>query len=654
MSTTATDSVHAGLPEGYVAIPTSEQQSTAVLKICALARIEPDPAGGQLVVLRNTLDATVFLGCIVDAAGCVHEWHELWVQNTDALISSASAGRLSLSNSTLDDRWRRQCQAFGRLDEAAMIMTASESAHPAPVLLDLSARCPIHPREPNSGDPLRLCTDEGLLQQKGLPGYGASLHRYLYVPALGPESPFVPVTSGAATNDSTRSLADVCGDIAALLPFNPQAGLMLVKIHAPIDLETFTDILNGGAWDGLKHGRSVLELGRQFAALRKDQPVLTAQGRLLLETHGRCGRVTETFHLKLRLLADIVSAVHSMVAALQRPLLNISPENWQVQIAQPGHGLPVLWTARAVLGDPGDAVALPIEKSDLQYFLPSTSGDTSVYRPVVPSLPTRGHASVRIRRVLPDIGDDSVIEGTFATQERIAAASRDLAWFRLNLSSGPINLHAHLEADSAMAPGEWRFRTVPRNINETELWSLRGAEGVPMPDIPFEIIPLLSSPCDLYSLAVMAVRLFLVDKTNTLPEALDETLSLARQIETAYDQATDLESRISTILETDSRWVESLGPQHLTFDEMTPQQAFALIPAELWWSTLAAIVTMFPGVGPQSRCKDYGDAEPKALQKVFEQTIADLDRLILRTRSLIVADWKSNQEVSAVIQKYLA
>jgi len=41
------------------------------------------------------------------------------------------------------------------------------------------------------------------------------------------------------------------------------------------------------------------------------------------------------------------------------------------------------------------------------------------------------------------------------------------------------------------------------------------------------------------------------------------------------------------------------------------------------------------------------------MAKVFERTIADLDNLILRTRSLVVADWNSNQEISAVIQRYL-
>lgn len=641
------------LPKDYVVIPIAEDQKAAKLKICVLVRSEPGPVGGHLVVLRDMIDSKVFLGCIVDASSQVLEWLELWIQNSETLINTASAACQSLSNAMLDNRWRQQSQAFEHLEGAAIVKTGWESEHPLPTFLDISARSPVHPMDSNSGTPWKLCMDEGLLQQKNLPSYASSLRRYLYVPSLGEESQLVPVTSGAPTNASTKPLSEICGDFAHIVSLNLGAGLMLVKKHVPIGLEAFTDILSGAAWDGLKHGRSVLDLGEQLNALRKDEAVMTADGRLFLEAHGQCGRLVETFHLKIRLLADIVSSVHSMVCHLQRPLLNISPDNWQVKLGEPGRGLPFLWTARAVLCDPGDAIPLEIERSGLQYYLPAVEGRTSIYRPLVTSLPTKGRASVRIRQVLPDTSDTTSIEGTFTTQERIKMARNDLVWFRLNLACGEVNLYAHLESDSAMAPGEWRFRTVAQNMDDAKVSDLRAAEGVPIPEVTFEVIPLLSSPCDLYSLAVIAVRILLVDNTNSLPVVLDETLSLPRQIEADYDESTSLEMRISDRFDKDSRWLESLGPHHLTFDKITSDEAFSLIPSELWWTTLAIILRMFPGLGPDTECKDYGDAQQGGLHKVFERTITDLDNLILRTRSLIVADWKSNQEISSVIQRYL-
>jgi hypothetical protein len=204
-----------------------------------------------------------------------------------------------------------------------------------------------------------------------------------------------------------------------------------------------------------------------------------------------------------------------------------------------------------------------------------------------------------------------------------------------------------------MASGEWRFRTVAQKKDDTVVSDLRAAEGVPMPEVPFEIIPLLSSPCDLYSLAVIAVRILLVDNTNSLPVVLDETLSLPRQIEADYDKSFDMEKCISDIFKKDERWLESLGPHHLTFEKITSGEAFGLIPSELWWATLTIILRMFPGLCPDTNCQDYGDAQQGGLHKIFERTIADLDNLVLRTRSLIVSDWKSNQEISSVIQRYL-
>ena len=653
MSSSKPNSGLTTVPEGYIVIPIAEDQKAAALKICVLVRPKPDPVGGHLVVLRDTIDAKVFLGCIVDASSQVLEWLELWIQNTETLINTASASYQSLSNAMLDNRWRQQSQAFEHLEGAAIVKTGWESEHPLPTFLDISTRLPIHPIESSSGTHWKLCTDEGLLQQKELPGYAGSLHRYLYVPALGEDSQLVPVTSGAPTNASTQPFSEICGNPTHMIPLNPGAGLMLVKKHFPIGLEVFADILSGAAWDGLKHGRAELELDEQLNALRKNETVFNVDGRLFLETRSQYSRLAETFHLKLRLIADIVSSVHSMVYHLQRPLLNISPDNWQIKLGEPGRGLPFLWTARAVLSDPGDASPLSIEGSDLKYFLPALESGTSIYRPLAGSISTKGKASVRIRRVLPDNSDITTIEGTFATQERIDLARNDLVGFRLNLACGEVNLYAHLEADSAMAPGEWRFRTVAQKKDDTAVSDLRAAEGVPMPEVPFEIIPLLSSPCDLYSLAVIAIRILLVDNTNSLPVALDEILSLPRQIEADYNEPTSLETSISDIFNKDNRWLESLGPHHLTYDKITSDEAFNSIPCELWWTALSIILRMFPGSGPETECKDYGDAQQGGLHKVFERTIADLDNLILRTRNLIVTDRQSNQEISGVIQRYL-
>ena len=639
------------LPEGYIAVPVTEDQKLSVLKICALVRSEPDPMGGHLVVLRNTVDAKIFLGCIIDASTQVLDWLELWIQSGGTLINTPIASRLNLSNATLDARWNRQFRAFEQLNASEIVKTGMESSNPLPTLINVSAGCPVHPMDPETGLPWKLCTDEGLLQQNGLPGYGSTLHRYLYVPASGSASKFVPVTPGAPVNEFTKPLSEICANDAHIIPFDIVAGLMLVKKHYPIDLETYIGILSGISWDGLKHGRSILDFGEQINALKKHETTLTDDGRLFLETSGRYGRLIETLHLKLRLLADIISSIHTIVCILQRPLLNIGPESWQVKLGEVGRGLPFLWTAKAIVSNPGDAVRLTIKDTDLQYYLPSPAAGASIYQPLVSSISAKGRASVRIRNVLSETNGTTAVEGTFSTQERIEIASHDIVWLRINLASGDVDLYAHLESDSAMALGEWRFRTAAQNLKHTE--DLKAAEGVPMPEVQFEIIPLLSSPFDLYSLAVLAVRIFLVDNTNSLPVVLDETMSLMRQIEAEFKENVSIEERISGLFRKDKRWLESLGPQHLTYDDISSDEIFRIIPPEIWWAILRIIIKMLPGPGPDSECRDYGDAQPGGLHKIFERTMDDIDKLILKTRSFIVSDLKSNQEIAAVIQKYL-
>jgi hypothetical protein len=172
-------------------------------------------------------------------------------------------------------------------------------------------------------------------------------------------------------------------------------------------------------------------------------------------------------------------------------------------------------------------------------------------------------------------------------------------------------------------------------------------------DTAFEIIPLLSSPCDLYSLAVLAIRTLLVNNQTTLPVALDEMLSLARQVAEEYDESVGIGLRIRTVFEADKRWGGSLGPHRLTNEELTPEQAFDLIPAEVWFDTLGLIVRLLPGIGPDSLVRDFGDAPPGGLHKVFDRAVEGLGDLMLRTRSLIIIDWRFNREVHAVVRQHL-
>ncbi|HEV8607050.1 MAG TPA: hypothetical protein VGQ99_17045 [Tepidisphaeraceae bacterium] len=635
----------AQIPDGYAIVAVSAEQKSAPLKIGVIVKKQADPVAGHLVMLRDLLDAQVYLGCVTDASGRVQQWVEIWVQSTSGLAGSLPASRETLSNAVLDDRWERLFKAFERLDAATIIRGGWETSHPKPIFLDVVKLEPVHPD-------WVLCETDSLLTKKGLPPFSTSIHRYLYQKAAGEGSALVPVSVEAPTNDNTKPMTEITGGKKELVPFNAGGGLMLVRTYSPLSYEAFVDFVGGGISEGIAHGKSSLHL-RSDAPTGNGEGSLTTDGWLYLGKHGKSGRLLETLHLKLRAMADAVDTLRFVVKEHQRPLLNVSSDSFQARLAEGGSGLPTLWTAKIALVDPGDAVELPIEGSDARYFVPGRAAAASIYRPGVASHPIHGRCSVRIRQVLPDVGGATVLEGTFATQERIEAQKNDLVWLRLTLAAGPVNLYARMEAQTALASGEYRFRTVAQRFSPEINNQLKTAAGVPIGNTPFEVLSLLSTPVDLYALGVLGVRSLLVNPRTPLPVVLDEVLSLARQVATEHDPAVSLGLRIHTIFDRDKRWLESLGPQHLVHEEVSPEDAFDLVPAEVWWDVLAALVRSFPGIGPDSACADFGDAPSGGIHKVFDRLTADLSSLLLRTRSLIVIDWRANREIHSVIRNYL-
>src|SRR5438874_12904601 len=103
------------IPDGYAVVAMSSEQKSAPLRIGVIVKKQADPVAGHLVMLRDLLDAQVYLGCVADASGRVQQWVELWVQSTNGLAGSLPASRETLSNAVLDGRGERVYWAFERL-----------------------------------------------------------------------------------------------------------------------------------------------------------------------------------------------------------------------------------------------------------------------------------------------------------------------------------------------------------------------------------------------------------------------------------------------------------------------------------------------------------------------------------------------------------
>jgi len=641
------------LPDGYRAIPVNECDQGAPLRLCVLVKQTPDPVAGHFVLLRDLHDAMVYLGCVTDAGGAVREWIELWVQSVDGLETSLPAQRETFCNHALDARWAGNAGRLRALNAEAFLETGWETKHPLPCFIDLGRAVPVHPGDAQNGGRWELCQTDELLQSAGLPAYKTSLVRYLHQPGAGKEARFIPMIAGSPAGPRTVPLSEVLGKTEHHLPFNPQGGLMMATTLHPIGFEDYVDLLGGKGWKGIEHGKKHLNFDGPYRALESWSEKEQTPAHLFLGARGRAGRLVETFHLKLQLLAEVVRQLRACVSESQLPFLNLAGDSFRVKLGQPGVGLPLFWTSSCLLSKPSDAYALPVETSDFRYFIRARAAGTSIYLPSGLNDSRQGTGNVRLRKVLPPEQGRTIIEGTLVTDEKTTGSPNDLVWIRLPLPSGRVDLYGHLYAGEGLASGEARFRTVPQKLPETVVTALRAAEGVAFARSPFEIVPLLSTPCDLYSLGVLAVRTLLVDDETTLAVALDELLSLARQVAAEQKFDKPLGERIRALFDQDKRYPAALGPQRLTRQEVEAAEAFQWLPPELWYDTLGAIIRLFPGLGPDCICRDFGDVPALALETVFNQPLEALEKLLVRSRSLIVIDWSLNREVHTAIKTYL-
>jgi hypothetical protein len=636
--------------KGYRGVPLRPEDRDAPIAICLFVRTDSSDSP-PFILLRETLDASIYLGSIVDRTGHPKAWVEIWVQNVDRVAFSFRAQLEPLTNSVLDRRWADRAAMFRTLKRATIIETGAEFNHPLPALIDGKEGKVIYPSDPGTGRPFVLCQDEKALGLAGLPSYGSSLHRYLWNGSGAGEPVFLAITSGAPMPPGVRPATDIFN---GLYPCNPGGGLLLVRPLAPLALTEFADILSGKTWPGFQCGKETIRLGAAYARLEDAEEILYRGGHLFSGRAGKAGRLLEVFHLKLNLILQTLEETRSAIRFQQLPFLVLGAESFRVQLSEIGTGLPLFWSAQVDLAESTCAAATSVGASGARYFIPPELSGPSIYRPQTRDLPERGSATVRIRKIFPPTPDGTSLEATLATDERLNVAASDLIHVRLPIASGRTDLYGRVDESEALAKGETRFRTIPQMLSEPIQNSLEQLAGAPIGNASFEILPLLTSPCDMYALGVLAVKILLVDHENTLAIALDEMLSLARQIAIERQPDVAIGKRLQSIVERDRRWETSLGPHRLVRDDGIRQAAARVIPADLWWETIGVVTRLFPGIGPDSFCGDLGDAPSSALDQIFDEVIGQIDLLLLRSRSLVVTDWNQNLEIHDAIYEVIA
>lgn len=646
MNDTAGYKARPNVAESHKAVRILPKDGESPFSICLIIPRDPTEHSAKRV-LRSSFGLVVHPGCIVDRAERIQQWVEVGIQSVNGLAEGVSSDlNDALTNIVMDRRFRDD---FDRAREAApesVIETGFESEHPPPLFFDAEKGKALDLTPDDDGGQWMLCRDDALLAGAELPPYGRSLHRYLYVPQKGEDSAFIPVTDGAPENDRTRAMEEIMPDYGeSVIPINPEGGLMMVRNMCDYGYGSYLEALGG------RKGQNAEEMGAQFTSDPTSAEAMS-EGGLVLRRHGRVARLSETVHLKLLVLSQAVAAVRETVKGSGRPLLNLRGSSLRVDLPDRSPHLPVTWLPEVELVDCGSAVQLDIPEVNDRYFVRKGDSGASVYWPEVTQKMISGSGTLRIRQVT---GEDGVtrVEGTFAAPDIVKVSETDLLWMRLDAGGQSLDLYGHPRAQEALARGEVRFRSLDHQFCDESVSALKQQEGVPREGVFFRFMPVLSSPCDLYSLGVIAVQSLLVDKQNSLPIALDEVFALAHEVEARHAEDYPLVDRIRAIWQEEERWEEALGAHRLGWEDVGESVAAAAVPREVWWRILAAIVRMFPGSCPESVCEDYTDAPAEGLYRVFDSSLEEWRDLVGMTRSLVVNDRELNSQVQHVIGRLL-
>lgn len=637
MKTDSPSSCHWALPGNRVAVAIHDDPSP--LKLCVI--LQKQASGIEPIVLRQLNECQVLLGCVIDAATTIHEVIEIWVQRLVGSGGILASVRTGVDNHSFDRRWTRFAAAWKQFLPQDVIALANEIG---PLWIDSIT---FRPWKPVTAEqvPYRLCTDETLLSEAKLPPYSTTLNRFLVAGTSGSAS-FIRLDDAPAEPDAAVAFAKTFPS-PSLLPINPEGTPVLIRKYHAHSLENWANFLTGVSFEeSLGRDPSPLSTGRPLPADTKSESKSDERPFWMFPGQsGSASRIVESLFLRLTLLHQAVDAVRTHVKSTQSPMLSITASSFRIQTADAPSPLPVLWTGCLKLVDPGDAAEVKVPGVESRYFLPLGTTNTP-YRAITSSRHLEGRANLRLREV-SQIGEEVSIEGTLSTQDRVRVDKNDLLRLRVGIGRVRAELWAKLEEGSSLVAGEWRVRTLPQKLPSNVVERFQEFQGQVLAEVPFELLQSMSTPCDVYSLAILAMRLLLVNSRRTLPIVIDDFVALVTELR-SRDTKMPLTDRIDVVFKSDPRWMEVLGPANLSFEP--DARNGSAIPLTFWREVIAAIVKMIPGQLPESHLADFGDAPEGAVHRVFDAPHHEFRTLMTQSQSLLTLDWRANREIDSILR----
>jgi hypothetical protein len=593
--------------------------------------------------------AVAYSAAWCDRAGEVKEWFDLWVQELSSWQLAATRHLLAIDNPALDHQWRIWCQGMASAHPANVFHLGLDQ-HPVPIIW-LAQNGPS--RLVTEQDWV-LCTDDALLRRNRLAAYSDSLHRYLW--NRNEQHPtFVATTPGAPEGPMTQSAASVFGDA---IPLNPGGSLMALHRSYSIPLGDFIDILADQA--NPRDIREALRTPPDESNRRLiDKAGLTGKNPgFFFQKNQAAGHLCELLHLKLAVIHGVFLAAGAAIRNAGCPFLGLNPDCFGVSLPQPATSLPFLWSHEVSLQAPPQCVRTMVGDVGEPCFVPHPDLRQSLYRSPRVLTEIRGLARVRLRKISePDDQGLVVMEGTLLSEEPLHAGRHDLLSMEWVLPKlGRLCIYAKIEGKTSEANGEYRFCSLQTKLQpEVKEWLDSGKGSLTSDRLSFQLLPRIGTPCDLYSLGVIALRI-LLHHPDGLAASLDDLLSLARNYRQRYSNANWITGTASLLEFAKTGEAgpidDRLGPQWLLANSDTSaSDAFREIPPALWWATIDFLTRLFPGEALDTFCKSHDDFQPRALHEVLVAPIAALETLLTHSRELLFGNPAVNRELKQAIQQ---
>ena len=650
------------LDENFIAIPLEGDEMTSI-SLCLVVRKESDPVEGPFCRIHQRSDVNVFLGCFIDMGGHVVKWLELWVRDYDNIAESLHENAFDIiNNAVLDVRWKRQGQMLRLSQSSHLYSTTLDADMECPLYIDVFHKRAIFPKDEESKTHWKICKEDNLLDRIGLAPYSTTVHRYLYLETLGPDSCFLPITPNAPVNEKTMSLDRVVSVRSTLLPFSRYGGSILVRAIAPMSLDGYLDVVGGRPWDGLGQGLKKLLPKGVYREIGDEVAVGYATGRLLTARSGTRTWNLESLYLKSRLFAEVIALVKRCVELDKKPFFCLETSSFGVNLPVTSQTSPFLWDAELALNQTSEAVDFSVEKqTDLDsrettYFRTFRPLPASIYRPEALGQQRSLIAEISLLKIERDRESGLYeIHGTMRSPdlEDASFVGRHLYFINYPIRGRRLRMVAEMSGADVQLADKIHIKTRKLLLGSEEQTAVESFLGVEQRGVYCEVLPMVGTPCDLYSLAIIGLELLYHGSGAPLALLKDRLFTVGAAC-LELGPAQPLAERVAKVIREDPQLREVLLPEALGLSDSSSGRIG--LPAEdrIWEGMLALLLRMVPGLlKGEGIAPNLSNENNFRLAHVFDEAFDEIAKTAAILRSLCVGDIHGMQLVRKVLDEMI-